>query len=141
MSNSNNLGEGERLEGVKSVYVIDRYDKRKVKNSTNTLLLNLIEKTPGLTSKDYENRLVKSNKIALNYKIAEAVSKGKAEAKGREFKPSTLREYVSRRLKKTLEGYYLKAKVIKEDFDNIAPIIKDTDNKLFLAVIEEKAKS
>ena len=48
----------EKIE-VKTVYIVDRFNKRKFKKSTPTLLLGVLEKNPNSTLKDIENKTIR----------------------------------------------------------------------------------
>ena len=110
----------ESLDGLKFVYLIDIEKKRKNKKSTPTFILNYIESNPNATAKDIENYLTNStNKDLLtNFNTALAVSKAKYN------KVFTKREYLKRRINKTL-GYYTAKDVINTVFSGLIPLIKE----------------
>jgi len=114
---TNNIGNLE----AKEVYIVDRFSKRKIKKSTPTLLLGIIENNPRSTLKDIENRAVKGRNKAIvgNYNSANTVR----IAKGVSPYPN-LRGYISTRLRAVIR-YYLNKEVISNTFGGLYPILKE----------------
>lgn len=131
-SNSNNL---EAVKGSVPVYLIDTVNKRRLKKSTPTAILNLFEKYPNSTAKEIENKAVKITAVKNGYKIALA----KAVAVGKE--PFTLRTYTARRIKAVIT-YYSASDVIKDVFNGNFPLIrrvKDGLDRFTLGVLDNSA--
>jgi len=116
--------EDTELKGLKLVYLIDIANKRKLKKSTPTLILNKLEAFPFITRKELENRLVSSptKPLKTNYNTALAVAKAKGNAS------FTLRDYISRRIT-ALIRYYTASDIIEGIFNNNPPIVKSKNDK------------
>jgi len=114
----------EDLSGFKAILTVDIYNKRKVKKSIPTYILNIIEKnSDGITLKDIENKLVSSKDAFIKGK------KSDIEKTGKDF-----RDFIKGRII-AVKRYYLASDIIKE-FDNNFLLISDkTDGKekLFLS--------
>lgn len=102
---------------VAKIYLVDLANKRKLKKSVPTNILNLIEKYPDSSVKDLENRAVKLAGIKNGYSIALK----KAVAIGNE--KFTLRTFARRRIVAVLR-YYSAADVVSAVFSGKNPIIK-----------------
>ena len=96
----NNLNESVK---VKKVYIIDFYDKRKVKKSTPTYFLNYYENNPESTLKEIENAIVKKRPKNLinNYREVNA----KREASEKSIPYSNFRAYIENALKRNFRYY------------------------------------
>jgi len=129
----NNLNESVK---VKKVYIIDFYDKRKVKKSTPTYFLNYYENNPESTLKEIENAIVKKRPKDLINNYREVNAKREASEKSTPY--SNFRAYISNALKRNFR-YYTSEKEIKETFGNNKPFVitrKGNFNAITLGIIE-----
>lgn len=102
----------------KTLYIVDRYNKRRIKKSVPTEVLNFIEKKPLSSIKDIENSLIKR----INVKTAYNKALKKALAIGRN--PFKIREFTRRRIIAVIR-YYTNKSVIDNEFNGLYPIIKE----------------
>jgi len=104
----------------------DSLNKRKIKKSTPTLILNYIERYGEVSAKDIENGLTKgrSKAIITAYNTANAVRK----AKGKEVYPS-LRSYLKARITAVIR-YYTNKGIIENLFNGRFPIIRKNNGKV-----------
>ena len=114
---TNNIGNLE----AKTVYIVDSFNKRKIKKSTPTLLLGVLEKFPKSTLKEIENKAVSNRNKSLisNFNSANTIRK----VKGYSLYPN-LRAYVNARLRAIIR-YYTNKEVINNTFNGLFPIVKE----------------
>lgn len=117
MSNKNGSLE---TKTVKAFYLVDLANKRKLKKSAPTTILNIIEKNPDSSIKDIENRAVKLTPI----KSAYAIALKKAIAIGKE--KFSLRTFARRRIVAVLR-YYTASDIVTAVFSGKNPILKRDD--------------
>ena len=114
----------EDLKGFKPVLTIDFFNKRKIKKSIPTYLINILEKFPeGLLVKELENKIVSSKDKFILEKKAEIEKKDKA-----------FREFIKGRITAVVR-YYNAPDVIESEFNGSRPLILDKTgekNKLIL---------
>ena len=106
---------------VKNVYIVDSFNKRKLKKSVPTAILNIIENYPDSTIKDIENKAVNLVAVKNGFTLAVAV----AVAKGNE--SFTIRAFARRRIIAVIR-YYTALDVVKGVFNGLNPIVKRADN-------------
>ena len=131
MSNKNGSLEsltviaGTPITEIKSVFIVDLYNKRKLKNSVPTAILNALERNADSSKKELANRIVgSSNKAvtkAFNTALAVAVAKNRPRF--------SLRSFIERRITAVIR-YYTATDVITDVFNGSFPIIRRNDNGL-----------
>ena len=113
--------EVEEVKGFKNFLLVDIENKRKIKESIPTLILNLIGKNAGISPKLLENKIVSSSSIVIKNKKIEVEKTGK-----------NFRDFIKNRISKVI-SYYTAEDVKRNIFGGLSPLIVDkTENKIRL---------
>jgi len=130
----------ESLEGIKYVALIDVANKRRIKKSAPTLILNKIESLNGATLKEIENALAKSP--TADFKKSYNSANSVRIAKG--FEPyAKIRDFVIARLT-AVKRYYTAENVVRDVFNGIPPLVSVNENgkeNFYLTYREVKVKA
>ena len=126
----------EETADIKYIALVDIKNKRRLKKSVPTLILNTLERLNGATLKELESALVKSPVKPLK----EAYKKANNVRKAKGYEPyNSLRAFVKARII-AVKRYYTAKDVIRDVFNGKSPLVTD-NGKFYLTYSEYRVKS